>query len=95
LETLDFNCVNILGINNRDLGSFNVDLATTVRLAPLVPGHVTLVSESGIGSPADLVLLASLGIHAALIGENLMRAPDPEEALRELLARSRESASCE
>ncbi len=74
----------IVGINNRDLESFRVTLETTARLRPLVPAETTVVSESGIASAADLALLRHLGVHAALIGEELVRAADPAAKLREL-----------
>ncbi len=75
----------LLGINNRDLRTFHTDIATTLRLLPLVPPEVAVVSESGIDGPANLVRLRDKGVHAFLIGESLMRAPDPGLRLRELL----------
>ncbi len=74
----------LIGINNRDLRTFQTDLRTTCELAPLVPPEHVLVSESGISSRADVQLLASVGVSAVLVGEALMRAPDPEAAVREL-----------
>ncbi len=76
----------LLGINNRDLSSMTTDLSHTVRLADLVEDRSTLVSESGIRTPADLRRLRSVGVNIALVGEHLMRADDPGEALRTLLA---------
>lgn len=76
----------LLGINNRDLSSMTTDLSHTLRLADLVEDRSVLVSESGIRTPADLRRLRSVGINIALVGEHLMRADDPGEALRALLA---------
>ncbi len=75
---------SLVGINNRDLRTFEVDLATTERLRPLVPPDITVVAESGIASRADVQRLESLGVHAALIGEALVTAPDPGAKIREL-----------
>jgi indole-3-glycerol phosphate synthase len=75
----------LVGINNRNLKDFAVDLETTFRLRPLVPLDVTVVSESGIRSSADLARLRGAGVHAALVGETLVTSPDPESRLRELL----------
>jgi indole-3-glycerol phosphate synthase len=73
---------DLLGINNRDLRTFHVDLAATDRLAPLVPDGVTLVGESGIKTPDDIRRLGSAGADAVLIGETLMRAGDLEGQVR-------------
>jgi indole-3-glycerol phosphate synthase len=75
----------LIGINNRDLRDFSVDVRRTSRLVAGVPEDVTLVSESGIASAEQLTALASEGVNAVLIGERLMRAPDPEAELRSLL----------
>lgn len=75
----------LIGVNNRDLRTFEVDLATTERVARLVPPEVTLVGESGIRTRADVERLGRAGVHAVLVGETLMRAPDRAAALRELL----------
>ena len=75
----------LIGVNNRDLRSFTVDLATTERLAALVPDSITLVGESGIRTRSDVERLGRAGVHAVLIGESLMRAPDRAAAIRELL----------
>jgi len=77
----------IIGINNRDLNTFRVDLQTTLDLVPLVPEELTLVSESGIHTREDLETLAEYGVDAALIGEALMAAPDIGATLRELTGR--------
>jgi indole-3-glycerol phosphate synthase len=77
----------IIGINNRDLHTFTVDLATSERLAPLVPRDRVVVAESGIHGPDDLQRLGGAGAHAVLVGESLMVAPDRQAALRKLLGR--------
>jgi len=75
----------LLGINNRDLETMQVDLAHTTRLVDLVDDPKVLVSESGIRSPEDLSRLRDVGVQIALVGEHLMRAEDPGAALAELL----------
>ena len=77
----------LVGINNRDLHSFRTDLATTERLAPLVPAGRLVVSESGLDTAADLARLSRIGVDAFLIGESLMRQPDVAAATRAILAR--------
>jgi indole-3-glycerol phosphate synthase len=74
----------IVGINNRDLRDFSVDVGRTARLLDQIPPKVTVVSESGIGAAAQLAELERAGVHAVLVGESLMRAADPAAALREL-----------
>lgn len=74
----------VLGINNRDLRTFKVYLGTTERLAAMVPEECLLVAESGVHTRADIERLTAAGADAALIGTALMRADDPEEALRGL-----------
>ncbi|BDG60635.1 indole-3-glycerol phosphate synthase TrpC [Caldinitratiruptor microaerophilus] len=76
----------VVGINNRDLRTFETRLEVTLNLAPAVPPDVTLVSESGIRGPADCRRLAEAGVHAVLVGEHLVREPDPGAALRSWLA---------
>lgn len=71
----------LLGINNRDLATFATDLRTTLRLLEGIPRDVTVVSESGIRTPADAERLAAAGVDAVLVGETLLRAPDPGSAL--------------
>lgn len=75
----------LIGTNNRDLRDFSVDVGRTARLMPDIPAGVAVVSESGIGHTQQLRELESLGVAAVLVGETLMRSPDPELALRELL----------
>ncbi len=74
----------IVGINNRDLKSLNVDLAVTERLAPMIPDDRVIVAESGIASRADVERLAPHA-HAFLVGSSLMRATSPREAARALV----------
>lgn len=74
----------IVGINNRDLHSFEVDIAVSLELAHRLPGHVTGVSESGISGPEAIRRLRTAGIRAFLVGEHLMRADDPTLELRRL-----------
>jgi indole-3-glycerol phosphate synthase len=76
---------SIIGINNRDLRSFEVDLGTTRRLRPRIPDDRIVVSESGLGEPEQLRALIDIGVDSALIGEAFMRSPDPGQRLRELL----------
>ena len=76
----------LLGVNNRNLHTFEVSLDTTRRLARLAPEGCTLVSESGLSTPADLAALARYGVRAFLIGESLMRQADVAEATQALLA---------
>ncbi|MHC4252592.1 MAG: indole-3-glycerol phosphate synthase TrpC, partial [Planctomycetota bacterium] len=75
---------NVIGVNNRDLSTFEVDLETTLRLADAVPDETVLVSESGIRTREDLARLGSAGVDAVLIGETFMRAPDVEAKVKEL-----------
>ncbi len=73
---------SIIGVNNRDLHSFYVDLNTCLRLRPLVPQHAVMVAESGIRTREDVLQLQSAGVDAMLIGEALVTAPDPLTALQ-------------
>jgi len=78
----------LVGINNRDLRTFVTSLETTERLAPRVAASALLVAESGIRTAADVARMVAAGAHAVLVGEALMRAPDPGVALRALLGRA-------
>jgi indole-3-glycerol phosphate synthase len=75
----------LVGINNRDLATFETDLQTTVRLARAVPADRMIVSESGLGTRQDLAQMARMGVRCFLIGETLMRQPDVVAATREIL----------
>lgn len=75
----------LLGINNRNLDSFHTDLAVTEALAPRVPAGAILVGESGIAGRSDVERMAAAGVHAVLVGETLMRYPDPGDGVRALL----------
>lgn len=77
----------LLGINNRDLNTMRVDLNNTFRLLDLVDDPEVLVSESGVSTPEDLDRLRARGVHIALVGESLMRDPNPGAALARLLRR--------
>lgn len=74
----------IIGVNNRDLRTFTVDINNSARLRKLVPPEILFVSESGIKTAADIEALRSNGTNAVLIGETLMRSPDKKAALDEL-----------
>jgi indole-3-glycerol phosphate synthase len=75
----------IIGVNNRDLTTFEVTLETSLRLAPRIPPEVLKVSESGIHSTRDIERLREAGYQAFLVGEHLMKSPDPAEAIRALV----------
>jgi indole-3-glycerol phosphate synthase len=77
---------NLIGVNNRNLKTLEVSLETSLRLAERIPAAVLAVSESGIRRPADIRRLMEAGYQAFLIGESLMRTPDPGSALAELIA---------
>ena len=76
---------DLIGVNNRNLHTFQVSLNTSLELAKRIPGNVVKVAESGIGSAADIARLRDAGFDAFLIGETLMRALHPGNALRALL----------
>ena len=76
---------DLIGINNRDLQTFDVNLDTTVQLAPQAPENAVVVAESGIHTPEDIARIRACGVQAFLIGESLMRADNPGDRLVELL----------
>jgi indole-3-glycerol phosphate synthase len=73
----------IIGVNHRDLRTFEVDLSLSERLRPLIPADHVMVAESGVSSTADVRRMKDLGVNAILVGETLMRAPDKAALLRE------------
>ncbi len=77
----------LIGVNNRDLRTFEVDLDHTLRLRPRVPDHCIMVSESGVKTHDDVMRLESAGVDAILVGESLMREPDVGAAVSRLLGR--------
>ncbi|MSQ23711.1 MAG: indole-3-glycerol phosphate synthase TrpC [Chloroflexi bacterium] len=79
--------VPIIGINNRNLATFQVDLATTEQLRPLIPDGTLVIGESGISTRADVQRLQAAGVHAVLVGSALVTAIDPAAKVRELLGR--------
>ncbi len=82
---------HIVGINNRNLADFRVDLAATERLAPRIPAGCIIISESGVSARSDVERVARAGVHAVLVGEALMRAGDVGEKVRELTGIKRET----
>ena len=85
---------SVIGVNNRDLRTFDEDLATFERLAPLAPDGVALVAESAIHTAGDAVRMADAGAHALLVGEALVRSGDVASKVRELtLAQARREAA--
>jgi len=76
----------VVGVNARDLRTFEVDLEGAAGIIAELPGTVVRVAESGIKAPADAALVASAGCDAVLVGEHLVTAGDPAEALKELVA---------
>jgi indole-3-glycerol phosphate synthase len=83
-RTLRLNGIRLIGINNRNLATFEVSLATTERLRPLIPANITVVAESGIFTAADVSRLARANVDAVLVGEALVTAPDIAAKVREL-----------
>ena len=83
---------DLIGINNRDLTTFEVDPAVTLRLRPRIPPSVTVVSESGIATREDVVRLSAARVDAALIGEAFMRRDDVQEAVATMVAAARDAA---
>ena len=75
----------VIGVNNRDLHTFNVSLETSLRLRPLIPSDVVMVAESGIHNAEDVSRLAAAGVDAMLIGEGLVTASDVAAKVREFV----------
>ena len=84
-RVLDLGC-DAIGVNNRNLHTFEVRLETSIELAPGLPETTVRVTESGIHSTADIARLRAAGFNAFLVGESLMRQPDPDQALMRLLS---------
>jgi indole-3-glycerol phosphate synthase len=80
---------DVVGVNNRNLVSLEVDMSTSVRVAPLFPAGLRTVSESGIKIPGNVRRMAGLGYRAVLVGEALMTAEDPESLLKEMVIAGR------
>jgi indole-3-glycerol phosphate synthase len=87
MRALDAGC-DLIGVNSRDLRTFKVDLETALRLGELIPKETVRVAESGIHSGADIARLRAAGYQAFLVGESLMKAECPGDALRDLLRTS-------
>ncbi|MGH9669026.1 MAG: indole-3-glycerol phosphate synthase TrpC, partial [Terriglobales bacterium] len=77
---------DLIGVNSRDLETLQVNLETALRLGPRIPSQILRVAESGIQSAEDIRKLRDVGYQAFLVGESLMRAESPGEALKKLLA---------
>ena len=77
----------IIGVNHRDLRTFQMDMTLATNLRPLIPADRVLVAESGLRTPDDVKRMQAAGINAILVGTGLMALPDPGLALRELLGR--------
>jgi len=88
LDALGDTGTDAIGVNNRDLKTFDVSQETSLALVDQIPATVVRVTESGISMPEDIARLRKAGFDAFLIGESLMRQPDPGEALAELLKRA-------
>ena len=86
ISKLDFEKMHLVGINNRNLEDFTIDLQTTNKLSKLVPPNVTIVSESGIHGADDMKTVKEYGASAALIGEYLVKSEFPGETLRNLIS---------
>jgi len=83
-RAIRLNGIRLIGINNRNLATFDVSLATTERLRPLIPAEIAVVAESGIFTAEDVSRLANANIDAILVGEAIVTAPDIPAKVREL-----------
>jgi len=92
LDKIDWDQVTILGVNNRDLHTFEVDLENSLRIFEQTPKHVGRVAESGLSDPETLVRLRKAGVNGVLIGEHFMRAEHPGEALSDLRSEGKKIA---
>lgn len=92
LEKIDWDQVEIVGVNNRDLKTFEVDIENSLRIFEQVPRSVGRVAESGLSDPETLVRLRNAGINGVLIGEHFMRAEDPGEAVTNLRTSAKDLA---
>ena len=89
LETAIDAGAEIIGINNRDLDTFEVDIHTTLEIAPLVPHNHVVVSESGIHTGEDIARVRGCGVHAVLVGTSIMKSANPADKVRELVEAGR------
>lgn len=92
LDVINFDQISILGVNNRDLHTFEVDIDNSLRIFERAPRHVGRIAESGLSDPETLVRLRQNGVNGVLIGEHFMRAENPGEALANLRDRAKEIA---
>ena len=83
--------VDVVGINNRDLSTFQVDHDLATRMVQLIPGDVAIVAESGVKTSADVAKVGAAGIDAVLVGETLMRSSDVAQTVREFSSQKRVS----
>ncbi len=90
LETAIDSEAEIIGINNRDLDTFEVSIKTTLELVPLVPENRVVVSESGIITSQDVTTVKNKGVQAVLVGTSIMKSDDPAEKVRELVKAGRD-----
>ncbi|MDR2383650.1 MAG: indole-3-glycerol phosphate synthase TrpC [Prevotellaceae bacterium] len=81
--------VNAIGVNNRDLTTFATDVSVSHKLAPMIPKNFLKISESGISSPATVKELYDAGFRGFLMGENFMKYPEPDEALKRFIEKTR------
>ena len=86
LEYIEDN-IDMVGVNNRNLGTFHTDVENSFRLAEKLPKEMLLVSESGISSPQTVRQLRAAGFRGFLIGENFMKTPQPGNALKEFISK--------